>query len=128
MSGPVARAEAGWGSPLPDWVAALAKECARSSQSQVAARLGRSGALVSCVLAGRYTGDMDAVEKRVRKLLMTDQVSCPALGPITPDTCQNWRDRRLNPAPANALNVQMIRACGRCPRNDATTPQQTGDA
>ena len=127
MSGPMARARTGWGDPLPDWIEALAKECASSSQSKVAARLDRSGALVSNVLAGTYTGDMEAIEERVRKLLLADTVNCPALGPMTPDACQMWRDRWRNPAPSNTLNVTMLRACGVCPRNTEPDTTSTGD-
>lgn len=126
MSGPMARARAGWGDPLPDWIKALAEACAASSQSQLAKRLDRSAALVSNVLANTYTGDMPAIEDRVRKLLLAETVNCPALGPITADTCQTWRDRWKTPAPSNTLRVTMLRACSVCPRNkDPDT--RTGD-
>jgi hypothetical protein len=35
-------AEEAWGTPLPDWVRALAIQCQRTSQNDVARQLGRS--------------------------------------------------------------------------------------
>lgn len=58
MSGPVETAAKAWGDAMPDWVAALARECAATSQNKVAARLGRSAALVSQVLRNNYKADL----------------------------------------------------------------------
>lgn len=122
MSGPMDKARAAWGDP-PDWVIALAEACAASSQNRVAARLGRSAALVSNVLAARYTGDMAAVEERVRGVLMAATVECPALGTIGADACQDWRARSRQFVPSNMQRVTMFRACKRCPRNRAARPE-----
>ncbi|MCA8880368.1 MAG: hypothetical protein KDA73_10540 [Rhodobacteraceae bacterium] len=117
MSGPEEIARAAWGAAPPDWIEVLARACARTSQNQVAKRLGRSASLVSTVLRGSYRGDMAAVEERVRGVLMARTVDCPALGTIPAQVCQDWRARARSFAGVNALRVQMFRACRNCPRN-----------
>jgi hypothetical protein len=117
MSGPVEKARAAWGEAMPDWVEALARACAASSQAKVARRLDRSDALVSDVLGKRYRGNMAAVEETVRGVLMDATVDCPALGLLPSHECQTWRQRARAFSGHNALRVQMYRACARCPRN-----------
>lgn len=119
MTGPMQRAVTAWGTPLPDWIEALAQACQDSSQQKVAARLGRSGAVVSGVLGRRYAGDMAAIEDRVRGALMRSTVDCPALGDLPTNACADWRERSRNFSGHNALWVRMYRACLRCPRNAA---------
>lgn len=119
MSAQVEIAQAAWGEPLPDWIARLAAECALTSQNQVAKRIGRSAGLVSQVLRRTYRGDMAGVEEAVRGAYMAEVVACPALGTIPSNTCQAWRRKGRRFANANALTVQMFRACARCPRGGA---------
>lgn len=116
MSGPVEAAEAAWGEELPDWVVALARACAETSQAAVARRIGRSGSLVSQVLRKLYPGDLVAVEELVRGALLAETVPCPALGPLAKDQCAGWRRAARDFAGHNMLRVQMYRACRRCPR------------
>lgn len=115
--GPLERAAAAWGASLPDWVAALARACAATSQAQVARRLGRSASLVSDVFGNRYRGNLEAVEEIVRGALMGQTVDCPALGELPANECRQWRERARTFSGHNALRVQMYRACARCPRN-----------
>ncbi|WPY94702.1 hypothetical protein T8T21_00825 [Limimaricola variabilis] len=113
----VQTARSAWGADLPDWVLELAQECARTSQSRTAARLGRSGSLVSAVLRRKYEGNMAAVEELVRGALMRAVVDCPALGELPTNECQLWRKRSRAFSGHNALRVRMYRACTRCPLN-----------
>ncbi|WP_323036225.1 hypothetical protein [Pararhodobacter sp.] len=109
-------ARAHWGAALPDWIKALAEACTKSSQTKVAAQLGRSGALVSSVLRNKYAGDMGAVEELVRGHLLSETVACPSLGVLPLHECRAWRAKATRFENTNALRVQMYRACQRCPR------------
>ncbi|WP_126976500.1 hypothetical protein [Frigidibacter oleivorans] len=115
---PVERAQEAWGAELPEWVLALARECARPgmSQSKVAGRLGRSGSLVSQVLARKYPGDLQAVQDLFEGVFRNATVTCPALGHIPTNECRDWRDKQRQFVNVNALRVRMYRACSACPR------------
>lgn len=117
LPSPVDAARAAWTEGVPDWVARLAEECARTSQSKVAGRLGYSGSVVSGILHAKYKGSLDAVEEKVRGVLMGARVECPALGSISTVSCREWRERAVDFSGHNALRVKMYRACSGCPRN-----------
>lgn len=117
MSGPVNAAREAWGVPMPDWIEVLAEACAESSQNKVAKRLGRSSTLVSQVLRRNYTGDMKAVEDRVRGVLMSSIRNCPAMGEIALNVCQDWQERSRVFSSANSARVLMYRACRVCVHN-----------
>ncbi|MEQ5870221.1 hypothetical protein J4E08_09955 [Sagittula sp. NFXS13] len=119
------KATSGWGVDMPAWVRALAEECDRTSQNKAAARIGRSGSLVSTVLANKYGGSTDVVEDLVRGALMSETVSCPMLGAIDKKTCHDWRKRAGRFSARNTRAVQMFRACSRCPRNEKPTEKGT---
>ena len=116
MSGPVYIAQSAWGEDLPDWVLALAKACAESSQNRVAEAIDRSPSLVSNVLRRKYPGNMAAIEELVRGVFMATVIDCPALGPLSTDQCQVWRSRARHLQGHNTRRVRMYRACRRCPR------------
>jgi hypothetical protein len=114
---PMEIAQSAWDGAAPDWVEALARACAASSQNAVAARLNRSAALVSQVLRRKYPGDLSAVEERVRGVLMAKAVACPALGTLPVHECQDWRVKARTFSNHNGVRVRMFRACNRCPLN-----------
>ncbi|WP_313350507.1 hypothetical protein [Paracoccus sp. (in: a-proteobacteria)] len=116
MTGPVETARAAWGDALPDWVAALARECAASSQNKVAKRMSRSASLVSYVLANKYTGNLALVEEAYRAAFENLTVECPALGTIPANTCRNWQRKARDFVNVNSQRVRMFRACNACPR------------
>lgn len=64
------RAKVGWGEPLPDWVATLAAEADKTSQSKVAKCLGMSTATINQVLGNVYPGRVRRIEAEVRKKLL----------------------------------------------------------
>ncbi len=107
---------AAWGAECPDWVMTLAHACIETSQNKVAARIGRSAALVSQVLRAKYPGDLGAVEELVRGHFERAVVDCPALGFLPTHECRMWRERARTFVNSNSLRVQMYRACQRCPR------------
>ena len=112
-----------WGDAIPEWIAALATECDRTSQNRTAKRLDRSASLVSYVLRNRYQGDLNAVEDIVRGTLMAQHVSCPVLGEIGTHVCRKWRAKARRFENVNSQHVTMYRACNRCPVN---APQDDG--
>lgn len=114
----VLTAREAWGAEIPDWVLRLAEECAGSSQVKVAKRLSRSASLVNQVLKGKYKGDLKAVEDCVRGVFMAGTVSCPELGDIPSNECQEWRKKSRNFGNANMLRVRMFRACNDCVLNE----------
>lgn len=127
MSGPVEKARAAWGAEIPEWVEALAAECAATSQNRVAKRLGRSATLVSNVLANKYEGDMEAVEDLFSGVFLSARVECPALGLIPINECRQWREKARQFVNVNALRVRMYRACVNCPRNRKEPPNEPRD-
>lgn len=117
-------ARAAWGDDIPDWVLVLAQECSRRSQAAVARDLDRSGAIISQVLRRIYPADTARIEERVRGLFMAGQVNCPALGPLSMMTCQDWREKSREFVLASPQRARMYRACNACPRNKpASTPE-----
>lgn len=119
MSAALEKARVAWGDPMPDWIEALAEACAASSQNKVAVRLKRSPAVVSQVLSNSYAakgGDMASVEDLVRGALMSQSVSCPALGRVPMDECRHYQSKARKGGGYNSRGVQMFRACNRCPR------------
>jgi hypothetical protein len=110
------RARAAWGGDIPDWVLALAKACDESSQSAVAKRIGKSGALVSTVLNKAYGAGLTAVEQVVRGALMSATVDCPAVGEMPADLCITHQ--RETWSPHNPQRIALYRACrAGCPHS-----------
>ncbi len=120
MSGPVEIARAAWGDAMPDWVAALARECAATSQNRVAARMGRSAALVSQVLRNKYAADLVGVEQVFRGVFENLTVECPSLGTIPANVCRDWQRKAGRFVNVNSERVRMYRACHACPRLKGT--------
>ena len=114
---PLEIARAAWGEALPTWVEALAVECARSSQKAVAARLNRSGAVISTVLRNKYEGSVSAIEELFNGAFLNMRIGCPELGELPVNECQHWRGKARHFASGNPLRVRMFRACASCPRN-----------
>lgn len=117
MTDPVEIARTAWGADLPDWVERLARECTATSQRKVAQRMGRSAAMISQVLRNKYPGHLEGVEEVFKGVFMNAEVTCPALGQIPSNVCQDWRRKSRQFVNINALRVTMYRACANCPRN-----------
>lgn len=90
------------------------------SQVKVARLLNVSGSLVSQALNGKYPGDLDALEQRIRGVLMQATVTCPVLGELSTKSCLD--EQRRKPVFTNPVRVRLARACKTCPnRKDSTT-------
>lgn len=100
----------------PVWIAALARACERRSQATVAREIGYSPAVINQVLRGRYSGNIERVEKAVRGALLHETVDCPVLGELAGHRCLAHQTRPF--ATTNPLRVQLHRACrGGCPHS-----------
>lgn len=111
-------AAAAWGPDVPDWIAALAAACdaAGSSQGAVAKRLGISRASVSFLLSKKYESSTDAMERRIRAVLMRAQVDCPVIaGRIPAESCLRIAARGYDPS--NVMTVRFSRTCPTCANN-----------
>jgi hypothetical protein len=115
-NGPLARARAGWGDDMPDWVMALARACERSTQTKVAQALDRSPAVISNVLARTYAASMDRIEERVRGVYLNGKVICPEKGDLPLQECQDWREKAKRFQMGNPQRTLMFGVCRKCPR------------
>lgn len=106
--------EESWGKAAPAWVRQLALLCDRSSQTDVAKKIGRSNGLVNMVLKNRYSGDLNCVKERVEKAL-SPNIDCPVLGDIAGSTCLDWQGKDFSSF--NHVFVTMYKACRKCPNN-----------
>lgn len=103
------KAQAAWGNPLPDWIAALAEACDRSTQAEIAKRLGSSTAVISHVLAKNYAGNLQRVEENVRGALLGATVNCPVLGEIGTDRC--LAEQKMGNTFSSAMRGAIYRNC-----------------
>ena len=117
MSGPLDTARTAWGADLPDWVEIMAVECGKTSQRIVSEKLGRSTAVISQVLSRKYPADLKRIEERVRGVFLDAVVSCPAMGEMPLQSCQDWREKSKVFALGNPLRREMYRHCNKCSRN-----------
>jgi len=103
----------------PDWVQAMAEECDRTSQRQVAARIGYSAGAVNQVLANKYGAPTDNIAQAVRGAYLSAVVACPVAGKIAADRCLELQ--KLPWAATNPQRVQLFQACrGGCPHSRIT--------
>lgn len=109
------KARLAWGAAMPAWVKLLAEACDRTSQREVAARLGKSGPYVSRILRNAYPGDMAEAERLVRAAYGAERVMCPLFGSMALKTCMRNR-RRPHPA-RHEVHHAFDRTCPRCPNN-----------
>ena len=120
----VTKAHDCWGETVPDWILALASEANASSQTEVAKRIGYSGSLVSSVIKGTYTGDLEGVEEAVRGAFMGYAVDCPVLGEIPKTRC--LKEQKMPLTAASSLRTRLYQACrDGCPhsRLSSSLPQ-----
>ena len=87
----------------------------KSSQAEVARRIGRSPAAVNQVLKGVYAGDTEAVLERVSAEFGGAEVECPVMGRIALSHCIENRERAFRPV--NHQRVKLWKGCRECERN-----------
>lgn len=112
----LAKAQAAWGSSLPDWVEVLANANDETSQNRVAERLGISGAQVSMIIKNIYAGDYSTAESAVRSNLMSEEVHCPAVGSnVGLGRCLQTQDRMSKNLMGGTERSFFKTACPNCP-------------
>lgn len=95
------------------WIQELRSTAVRTGQRKAGKTIGYSAAAVNQVLAGKYPGDLSAVQRAVEEHLMHRTVECPVLGQIAYSAClehQASRARTTNPD-----RVKLAKTCPRCP-------------
>lgn len=103
------------------WIAALRRECTRTSQRRAANRLRQpdgypSETVLSQVLGGKYPGRVDRLQAIVEGALLGHTVACPVLGDIGRDQCAGHQAQDY--LASNALRIQLWRACrAGCPHS-----------
>ncbi len=103
-----------------DVKAALAAAVQRmGSQSRVATDLGISGPVVSTLLKDKYTGNVQAMETRIRGQYMAETVACPVMGALSSRDCLDYQARPA--AFTNPVRAALSRSCKSCPNRRAPT-------
>jgi|CXWL01.1.fsa_nt_gi hypothetical protein len=110
-----AAAVAAWEGFPPHWIRLLASACDNSSQSEVAAKLRKSGPYISRIINNKYPGDMAEAEQLVRGAFGGEDVICPLWGPIPLSSCMRARRRKGHPRNNNHRLHQSH--CPKCPIN-----------
>ena len=109
----VDKAKVGWGEPLPEWVAELARLADAEGLAGAGKRVGYSLSAVSVVISGKYRGDVTRVAEMVQGALMALTVECPVLGQIGRDRCLT---EQKEPFRATSRHrAQLFHACKTCP-------------
>lgn len=111
----------------PEWIIALAEECDRTSQRQVAQRVGYSAGAVNQVLAAKYKAPLRNIQKAVRGAFLSATVLCPVVGELAADRCL---DQQKKPWSSSPLRLRMFKACrSGCPHSRINPkPQSEEDA
>lgn len=117
MSRNLAMARRAWGAAMPDWIAALARECDATSQARAGRHLGISGSTVNTVLQNKYPASTERIAQMVRGKLMAATVECPVLGELPTDLCVEWQEKAGKFFDTGQLRRRMYAACRACPRS-----------
>lgn len=97
----------------PDVKEALQQAVVRfTSQVKVAQELGVSSAVVSTLLKDKYTGDVAAMEERIRGKFLGATVLCPVQGTLSKASCLD--NQALPMAFTNPIRAALGRACKKC--------------
>ena len=92
------------------WHHELKQVATKLSQSQIAARLDCSGALVSQVLNGKYAEHrVGTFKEKFEGAFMGYCVECPVVGELARDKCVAFQNRDF--CATNPTRVQLYHAC-----------------
>jgi len=96
------------------WLAALRDEAQRTTQAQVARRIGLGESTVSQVLSGTYKAATVRIERRVRGVLMGATCACPVMGDVSTRVCQDVQERQPGKGGTGIGNPQHAQAWHAC--------------
>lgn len=97
----------------PAWVVVMREHRKAHGGKKTAEAIGYSGGVVSQVLAGKYPGDLQAVQQKVEGALMGLSVRCPVIGELPRNRCLEYQ--RQGFAASNPMRVRFAQACPSCP-------------
>lgn len=96
----------------PAWLRALREEVKRTNGTRTANRLGMSEATVSQVLSGSYKANTLRIERRVRGVLLGEEVDCPVLfGDLPMHVCQDIQERPASRGFSSPMHQQAWYCC-----------------
>lgn len=98
-----------------DWIQVLENQCKKTSQKEVAQKLGYSHSVINQALSGKYPGDIEKLRQKVEGAFMGLIVVCPVIGEIPRNRCIDMQGRKF--AATNPLRVQLYNSCPSCPHN-----------
>jgi len=98
------------------WVEVLRARVAKKGARQAAIEVGYSQAVISQVLGGKYTGNLDAVLRRIERLYGNEEVACPDGEATTPEACAIKRERagRMGLKAGNPDTLRQNSTCLKC--------------
>jgi hypothetical protein len=107
-----------------DWLAVLQAQIEAPGKSMriIAEELGYSHSVISQVLKGTYTGDVNKVRAKVEGAYMGAMVHCPGYGGDIPrNRCIEQQGRPF--AATNPSRVRLYHTCPTCPNSTKTKEQ-----
>lgn len=99
----------------PQWLEALRRDVAASSQREMARRLGVNVSIISQVVRGLYPFQPHSLQAAVERHLMDSHVDCPAVGRIPTRACRRWQIRK-HPT-MDPIGQRIMATCPTCPNN-----------
>lgn len=101
-----------------NWLEVLRLACETATKAAVARQLGVSPAMVGLALKGEYKGNIARLQTLVEGSLMSQTVTCPVLGDLRKDRCQDYQNRDPKFAAASPVIMRLYRACrSGCPHS-----------
>lgn len=88
---------------------------AEFGQAEVARRIGKSGATVSQVLSGKYTGNTDGILELIEAAFASTTIDCQVMGEVFLADCIDARRRAQMPFfPSSSQAAELHRLCPKC--------------
>lgn len=96
---------------MSDWIEILRQECEKSSQRDVAKKLGSTPTSVNLILNGKYPNEtgIKKLQEAVESEYLNKTVNCPVLGETPLSKCNFHQNREF--AATNPQRVMLYRAC-----------------
>ena len=106
----------------PVWLAALRAAAQPPRGAATARRIGYDAAVISRVLKGSYSGNLQAVQQAVERELLQGRTDCPVLGEIAVVRCLETQRQPF--AATNPTRVQLYATCPTCRHHVGATGQE----
>ncbi len=95
----------------------LKKEIEIKGIKQVASELGVSTSSINLLIADKYPGSLENMEKRIKKIYGNGGIECPVLGKITATKCaEKWNlAKKIGMKAGNPETLRLYMTCLNCP-------------